>query len=487
MKSLHDYFEQAREQSRSVTPEQLDSFVRERTAGNNRQPRVRRNNARRPYTKILATAIGTSMAAGAWLLWPDDGNTVPPTPATMPGQQHQAMMIEGCGCPLGEFVGMPGGKRSKVAPASLATLPMLELTTDELKRIGIEKHADGIILYRQRPGSAKEFTEQDRFRSDENDIPNKLETAPSDITPLPIYPRLVTDDLGRLRRFYFTYQEIDPQLEDSIRMVQQHFSYLYKAGKVQEARDSLRKHPRFRAWFRELQERSRLLINLNELVPVYIPAESSRTGGTQQRCRPGVIVWFDADSSLLQLLPSDWKERMSPALGANRSKKLKIAGKEANTQNRTSRPAQSGQINDAVAIVKKPSFPAPAQSEEITTANTRQETAIQKRRSRAAVAGPGPGESPFRVNPGAIASFSLLPNPVDKAGSLLLQLSGKRKVGISLHSIGGTQLGMLVGDQDLNAGEHSIALSFSDVAPGIYLLAVSTDHNELQVHRIIVR
>lgn len=485
MKSLHDYFEKAREQSRSISPQQLDAFVREQTTADVRLPRLRSKMKRGPYTKILATAIGTGMAAGAWFLWPDGGDRTPTVQTQAPVQQHHAMVIEGCGCPLGEFAGMPGAKRSKVAPASLATLPMLELTTDELKRLGIEKHADGIILYRQRPGSAQQFTEQDRFRSDDNDVPNRLETAPSDITPLPVYPRLVTDDLGRLRRFYFTYQEIDPQLEDSIRMVQQQYSYLYDAGKVQEARDSLRQHPRFNAWIGQLRKRSRQLIRLNELVPVYIPAESKAGNGAsaQQHCRPGVIVWFDADSSLLQLLPEDWKERMAPALGQNPGTQSKNTDNTKNARNPSSRSPIQEQRNTA-AVRKEPA--RSSGSENVSTPTVSRKQTARKRENNI-VAGPGPGESLLRVNPGAIASFSLVPNPVDKAGSLLLHLDGKRKVGISLHSIGGTQLGMLAADQDLDAGEHSIPLSFSDVAPGIYLLAVSTDRNELQVHRIIVR
>ncbi len=492
MKSLHDYFEQAKNRPRSVSEEQLKEFVLKQTALGSTtggQPTETANvlGGKSLLGKIaLLTVLVLGLTAGTWLFvkGTDQGISENQEESNQENSTYsRAMVIEGCGCPLSEFVGLPNSKRSAVAPASLSTMPMLELSTNDLKRIGIEKHSDGITLYRQRPGGNDEYTERDEFRSGDEDNLNMFGIPPPDIVPLPIYPRLVTDDLGRLRRFYFSYQEIDPKLEDSIRMVQQHYSYLSDAGKVKEAVDSMNNHPRFGKWFQELHQRSRLLIDFNKLVPVYIRSKESTTdqNSKQKRCRSGVIVWFDPTPALFQMLPDNWQEQIRPTQ-FNTSEPTQGSPQKTQEQTQTvdKNRVHSTERNQA-------NEPTLTQNSVVRPSPTTRPEAQAPTKERNTVAGPGPGEPMLHVNPGAIEGLSLLPNPVDKDGSLLLQLQESRRVGVSLHSIGGTQLGMLIGDQFLDAGKHSIALSFSDVPPGIYLLAVSTDKNELQVHRIIVR
>ena len=490
MKSLRDYFKQAKNRPRSVSEEQLNEFVLKQTnlnttTGSLPTKTAKGLGAKGLFVKMASLIVlGIGLTAGTWLFVKGDHNDS----SKNQGGNHQeiatysrAMVIEGCGCPLNEFVGLPNSKRSAVAPAVLSTMPMLELSAEDLKQIGIEKHPDGITLYRQRPGTTSDGTERDQFRSDGDDDPSIYGTPPPGIVPLSIYPRLVTDDLGRLRRFYFSYQEIDPKLEDSIRMVQQHYSSLSKAGKVKEAVDSMHNHPRFGKWFQELHERSRLLIDFNRLVPVYVRSQERFTGqdSAQKRCRPGVIVWFDPTPALFQILPDNWQERTRPT-------QLSTLEQAKKTPQHLAEQAQGkDELSRQRTIIHQTDENPPTQNTVANRGNSTQHETKTSTTQRNAVA--GPGEPMFHLNPGAIAGLLLLPNPVDKNGSLLLQLQERRRVGVSLHSIGGTQLGMLIGDQFLDAGKHSIALSFSDVPPGIYLLAVSTDKDELQVHRIIVR
>ena len=483
MKSLHEYFNTVRNRPGSVSEEQLQDFVLKHTE-NRGDLKAGQSVFKRLTPNVLTlSAIGLGLAACVWFLVGESLNPPHETNTETAANHHRAMVIEGCGCPVEEFVGLPHGKASDIAPAALSMLPMLELPDVELKQIGIEKHSDGITLYRQRPGSASHSVERDMFRSANNDHFHMFGTPPHGVTPLPLYPRLVTDDLGRMRRFYYSYAEIDPKLEDSINMVRQRYNYLSDAGRIREALDSMNNYPRYNEWFRELHGRSRQLIDFNTLVPVYVRSTQSSDAGEslQQRCRPDVIVWFDATPELLQLLPHDWQDRMESAKDNN----PEFSSPVLRTQKKGEQIIKEAETPGTEVVEQKADIGA---IESVTSSQSKKaKESTRDGMRRNTTVGPGPGEPSIRINPGAIGRVSLLPNPVDRAGSLMLQLRENRTVGISLHSIEGTRLGMLIGDQFLKTGQHSIALSFEDVPPGIYLLAVSTDYDELQVHRIIVR
>lgn len=497
MKRLHDYFAQAATQRRSVSQQELREFVSAQAAA------AEAGAALSPWKRRLlllavagaAAAGGLMLASGRFTLFNHHEEKI----GAGIEAAGRSTVIEGHGCPLSEFAGGANGGDSRIAPSGLAALPMLELAPDELAALGVAAGGGrGVALYTAARGDG--YVERDEFHPDNNGFPDAAPagTAPAGVRPLPFYPRLITDDLGRLRRFYYTYDEVDSRLQDSIGMVRQRFRYLSESGREKEALDSMNAHPRFGEWFRQLHERSRSLIDFNRLLPVLIRSGRPYTSrdSLAGHCRPDVIIWFEPTPELLALLPSDWRSRMiprttAPAAEALRSMEgapsshspvdLSDKGKEEKekkpiegTPQRREPRADFGQggeeRKEAGEEIAEKSGP-PAQP-------AREEPGIR----------PGPGEPGPRPDPGAVAEATLLSNPAGgETGALRLRLQEPRTLAVSLHDITGNRRTILVADRELGAGQHIIPLLFQGIPPGIYLLAICTDKGELAIERIVLK
>lgn len=497
MKRLHDYFTQAATQRRSVSQRELREFVSAQAAAAEAGTGL---SAWKRQLLLLATAGGAAvggllLASGRFALFNHHEEKVGAV-NELPGR---SAVIEGHSCPLSEFAGGANGGNSRVAPSALAALPMLELAPDELAALGIEASAgDGVTLYSAARGEG--YVERDELRPDDGGFPDAAPagTTPAAVRPLPFYPRLITDDLGRLRRFYYTYDEIDSRIQDSIAMVRQRYRYLSEAGKEKEALDSMHAHPRFGEWFRQLHERSRSLIDFNRLLPVLIRSGHSYTGrdSLAGHCRPDVIIWFEPTPELLARLPSDWRSRMIPPptvpatdalpdMEGNSSLHSPIDlsdnGREERKKRSTEEPPQQPE--------PQANFDRTAEGRKEGVKETEEKSAGRAQPARKEPGmRPGPGEPGLRPDPGAVAEARLLSNPAsDGVSALRLRLHEPRTTAVSLHDITGNRRTILVADRKLEAGEHIISLFFQGIPPGIYLLAVGTDKGELAIERLILK
>lgn len=482
MNALRRYFEEAARHPRLLSEEDLRHFVAALAAdGIGLKNPVRKNV--RMAGKWIAVVVGAAVLLGSAFLYvrlatgPFDGGGLMRATERTAGRSK---VMEGHSCPLGEFVGISDHGRSDVAAASLQALPMLVLSPDELARIGILKHHDdGITLYHHRSGA--DAVGRDELRSDECGFPKLAFSAPDGVTPLPFTPRLITDDLGRLRRFYYSYDEIDPALQDSIIKVQQRYSYLSDGGRVKEAVDSMQSHPRFNAWFAELHERSRSLIDFDALVPVLIRSARRYTSADSLNgnCRPDIIVWFDRTPEFLALLPSDWSSRMAAYDGRRMDERKSISTQsEARPDRQRDAGTKSMPEHREVVMSQNPkqgtngaSHPSDEHIESSTSGRP----------------GPGAGEPGLRVNPGTVRELAMLPNPVENIGVVRLTLDEPRTVAVSLHGIMGNRLTVLASDVRFEAGEWLMEINVERIPSGIYLLAVSTDRGELSMVRAVVR
>ncbi len=496
MKRLHDYFAQAATQRRSVSQRELREFVSAQAAAAEAGTKLSAWKRRLLLLAIAggAAAGGLLLASGRFTLFNHHEEKV------RAGNESsgRAAVIEGHGCPLSEFAGGADGG-SSIAPSALVALPMLELAPDELAALGIKASAgDGVTLYSAARG--KGYVERDELRPDDGGFPDTAPagTAPAGVRPLPFYPRLITDDLGRLRRFYYTYDEIDSRIQDSIAMVRQRFRYLSESGREKEALDSMNAHPRFGEWFRQLHERSRSLIDFNRLLPVLIRSGHLYTNrdSLAGHCRPDVIIWFEPTPELLARLPSGWRGRMIPrptvpaadafpdtegTSSLHSPVDLSDKGKEEKEKKPTEGTLQRREPREDFDRRTEEREEGMKETEEKSAGRT------QPARTEPGIR-PGPGEPGPRPDPGGGVEALLLSNPAsDGMGVLRLRLHEPRTLAVSLHDITGNRRTILVADRKLEAGEHLISLFFQGIPPGIYLLAVGTDKGESAIERVVLK
>jgi hypothetical protein len=495
MNRLDQYFEKGRARRREVSNETLRAFLAKH--GEQGAPAAGHNHNRRGTMKTLLI-LGIAAALGSGAIY-----TISQTDEHYAGKQQRAsaesattsrpMVVETYHCPTEYAIG--GGERnSTIAPTALAGLPMLELSDSELGRIGIERiDAPGIVLY-QMHGQLERAQATKLVSGSSEGFPDINAVAPPGIDPLPFEYRLVTDDLGRIRRFAFSYEEIDRVLADSIRAVQKRFSYLSNRGKIAEALDSMNQTGMPR-WFDELHRRSRSLIDFNRLIPVYIRARSSATAtAVGESCRPDMIVWLDPTPELIALLPSDWRQRLAP-LKSGTAQELSLANQDRSAAGKT-----SGRSDDEAHAGNKRSIdPQRKESREESPRSTAASGDVGESLA-ADSSGPVVHDERYRESalPGAttgemqmpsegIDSIDLQPNPVSGVGALRLLMAAERRVAVSLHTVQGARIRLLADDQDLDSGEHRLMLSFAGVPRGLYLLVITTDRGEIVVRRVMVR
>jgi hypothetical protein len=94
----------------------------------------------------------------------------------------------------------------------------------------------------------------------------------------------------------------------------------------------------------------------------------------------------------------------------------------------------------------------------------------------------------LRSQQGALKVQTVYPNPATDGGATLsYSLSEDRLLNVDLHDLTGTRLARLVSNARKRAGQGQVAFIFKDVAPGMYLLYVTTDKGETAVQRLVVQ
>lgn len=487
MNSLHDYFELARRRPRAIPEEIVDRYVGEIASEHPRTGAGRHGGVRHPRRAAIAALItGLAVIAvgvPAYLTY-RTGQSGGESASTM-GARYPAVS-ESCGCPLEDFSEYADLPANTVAPLNLNELNVLEPTDAELAKLGIQVHAgDGITLFLADVHGGDGYVHE--FRTSADPFPELRRNRPDNITPLPITPRLVTDDLGRKRTFWYNYADVNRALADSIASVQKRYAHLADEGREREALDSMNAYPGFGGWFDELRRQAHRMLDFNSMIPILIRSNSEQTGASlpADQCRPGVIVWLDGTPEAERLLPGDWRERLhpisiwegsapeaQPAEDRDRSKSDDVREGRTTTSNSDQTTGSEQPTRNA----------APTWG---TSHGPRAKRLPEKSGD------PGTGDVSLRQNPGAgegpIAGGSLFPNPVGSVGTVEFSMLEARTVAVSLHRISGERIRILQENTRLGKGEHLIRLTFEEVPAGMYLLAIGTERGEVLVRRIVVR
>lgn len=92
----------------------------------------------------------------------------------------------------------------------------------------------------------------------------------------------------------------------------------------------------------------------------------------------------------------------------------------------------------------------------------------------------------WRSCDGVLKIASIFPNPADVKATVRFTLAEARSVTITVHNLNGDRLAILEPTPVLPAGEHELPLDFTGRNVGVYLLALSTDKNETAIKRVII-
>lgn len=94
----------------------------------------------------------------------------------------------------------------------------------------------------------------------------------------------------------------------------------------------------------------------------------------------------------------------------------------------------------------------------------------------------------LRTQQGALSVRSIYPNPATDGGATLAyELTSDRTLNVDMLDLAGTRVARLLGGVRKRAGRGQLAFTYGDVAPGMYLLHVTTDSGETAVQRIVIQ
>ncbi len=92
-----------------------------------------------------------------------------------------------------------------------------------------------------------------------------------------------------------------------------------------------------------------------------------------------------------------------------------------------------------------------------------------------------------RLGSGAISIEGIFPNPVETMATFSYRLSEARKIRIDLHDIMGGYIGNLMEERTMPAGTHKLSFNARGINPGLYLISVKSDKNEITTIRTIIK
>ncbi|MCB0713524.1 MAG: hypothetical protein KDD67_14450 [Ignavibacteriae bacterium] len=383
------------------------------------------------------------------------------------------------GCPLEDLWSYDVGQ-SKFAPASVAEQPMLRLSEDELRSLGIEQLGEGgVNLYVAEGNGVEKIT----LSHNDAGIAPTPQVLPEGIHPGSEYPAMATDQVGRRRFAHFRYGKVDSVLNARIEQIYtetwEKYGHFIEEGNPKEY-ERLVKETGVDSLKEQLHQKAeREFLELDRMIPIIIPSPQPFTlqDSLSGECPKTVILWYRATPEFRAKLPTNWRERMAIV--------------ESSSPPSPHLQGKSREESVANTSTVRGEYPA-SQREERSAEELPQEESPRSRVSRSST---GEGEDAVAGNararvieerPGAILEAKLTPIPVKGVGRLQLRLAEGRTIALSLHSIAGSRLALLSEDTFMAGGEHYISIDFGGAIPGIYLLAISTDREELRLLRVIV-
>jgi hypothetical protein len=92
----------------------------------------------------------------------------------------------------------------------------------------------------------------------------------------------------------------------------------------------------------------------------------------------------------------------------------------------------------------------------------------------------------WRACDGVLKITSIYPNPADIQSTVRFRLAEARTITLTVHSLNGERLAILEPTPLLAAGEHELPLNFTGRNVGVYLLALTTDKGETAIMRVMI-
>jgi hypothetical protein len=328
----------------------------------------------------------------------------------------------------------------------------LELTVQELERLGVEMTSSGLRLSAEEKyvindsetarklhalgydTTHREFLkryeiEVDTFQVGLNTTVKPSEKHYSRIVPILIYNQYVKTDLSE--GSHLSYFNRSPLLTELITNYQ-----TATADQLERELFNLHNVNTPQAPVDVKQHDIRRFPLASRLVPIYLRLGDAPIEGTTKRRGADIYLWYLPTREFIAALPERYRNRIREELDA-------LAHVESNRLN----------------------------SEEACECLTGGPTYLDVCRSRS----------------GAVVSASLYPNPAHQASTVSFRLMEARHVTVTLHDINGRYLSTLLGEQELNVGDHHAKLDLDKVSQGTYLVVVRTDRKEQAVQRLIVQ
>ncbi|MES2764227.1 MAG: hypothetical protein V4642_00010 [Bacteroidota bacterium] len=346
----------------------------------------------------------------------------------------------------------------------LQGISFLELTEDELAKMGITVTEQGIIYYdNMRAQTAFEKAPLKKWPEEiiaskhiiryEKEFFPPNETVPFQY--IKFSPRIISDGVGKTRMWWFDEDVVAPELATNADLKK------YKAGEISYDEFS-------KAMAKVEKLAAQKYSNPNILIPILIRTKEPYPVNPKFHFpwSRDFIFWYDATPEFIATLPERFKTTL--ALEGRAMKSLAL------------------QTETAIEELKQLPSPQQVLKELQQKENTveSQEILIPEREKRET------GESYFDVwrgASGAILSSSVFPSPVtDKRAMLRFSLKEDRNVIITLHDIYGRKISELSSGMFFKAGDHSLEVLLKGTERGIYLIAIQTSRGEQAVQRILV-
>lgn len=511
MKTLNAFFQSAQRRQRAVNDQQLQRLVKESELANRVGNRPLPSSASRSFPKwiipslaslaAVATVAVVSQHYGSSLL------TITEQSAPLRSNDYyqgtvmtgEVWVYDGM-TPLEAAQRNTGLFRQAVSADGIRPI---ELTVEEQRQMGINALPEGTVeVYRLRelmngtvhPTFDEYQMDADGTTSSEQTVAwhqhtNSGYAAGKSVNSfrgnvsisLPSFrPRLITDEFGNRRMYWYTYNELDTALTRrtaDLQVILDHpenqSNYTVEQIKrMKKERDSLcyRLHVKGENQFGVP----------NRLIPILV-----RTGRTFTAAdslanlyRPDLILWYDATPQFIMALPDryrtiiqqQWNQYQQAMTAVPQP--LPTSTELSPTKQLQSYPKEK-QVEPNVTVL-------PQQS--TTVAPREQEEAIEP----LAVTGEAIYFESLRPSSGAIDRQMLFPNPASDHVMVRYRLAEPRTITISLHTIGGVQLQNFLEPTEQAAGEQMMEFGVNKLPAGIYLLVITTNQNEQVVQRLMV-
>lgn len=514
MKTLNDFFQSAQRRQRAVNEQQLQRLINNSELTNKGGNRPLPSTSSRSFPKwIIPSLAGLAAVTTVAVVSQHYGSsllTITEQSAPLHSNDYyqgtvmtgEVWVYDGM-TPLEAAQQNTGLFRQAVSADGIHPI---ELTVEEQRQMGINALPEGTVeVYRLRelmngtvhPTFDEYQMNGDGTTSSEQTVAWHQRTNNSyvagqsvnsfrgnvSISLPPFRPRLITDEFGNRRMYWYTYNELDTALTRQTADLQVILDHpenqsgytAEQLKRMKKERDSL---------FYRLHVKGENQFGVpNRLIPILIRTGRTFTAGDSlaNLYRPDLILWYDPTPQFITALPDRYRTIIQQQWNQYQQAMAAVSPPlPTPTELSPTKPVQSlqsspkeKQVESNVAVLPQPPT--------AITANE-QEKAIDP----LAVTGEAIYFESLRPSSGVIDRQMLFPNPASDYVMVRYRLAEPRTITISLHTIGGVQLQNFLEPTEQTAGEQMMEFGVDNLPGGIYLLVITTNHNEQVVQRLMV-